>query len=281
MSASGADAQQPNLNYSTQLPFETYIKLEEKQRQRTRLVVRAGQLLHSHGAETRLIVGVVERMGRAVHFDEIDVSLSARAMVVTTIDKRHCITTARRCPDLGINMRVVTEVQRICILLEKSIIDMEQADQKLSQIQPKHYPKPLVVIMVGLSCASFARLAGADWSVFLITFIASALAMMVRQRLARLHFNPFLNFCITAFVATCVSSQAVLFDIGNDPFLAMASSVLLLVPGFPLINSIADLLKGHTNMGVARFLTASMLSFATCLGILLAMSVTQTWGWVN
>ncbi|MDW3189456.1 threonine/serine exporter family protein, partial [Vibrio sp. Vb0932] len=60
---------------------------------------------------------------------------------------------------------------------------------------------------------------------------------------------------------------------------AMASSVLMLVPGFPLINSVADMLKGHINMGIARFVMASLLTLATCLGIVAAMSVTGIWGW--
>ncbi|MGB2079311.1 MAG: threonine/serine ThrE exporter family protein [Vibrio sp.] len=254
---------------------------EAIQRERTRLIVRAGQLLHSHGAETRLIVDIVERMGRSCGLDEVDISISARAMIVTTIMQEHCITTARRCPDLGINMRVVTDVQRICILLEKGITDTRQAKEKLNQIKPQHYPANLVVLMVGLSCASFSRLAGAGWEIFAITFIAASCAMWVRQQLGKRHFNPMLNFSCTAFIATLISSQAVIYQIGNQPFLAMASSVLLLVPGFPLINSVADLIKGHTNMGIARFVFASMLSFATCLGILLAMSITNTWGWLN
>ena len=36
--------------------------------------------------------------------------------------------------------------------------------------------------------------------------------------------------------------------------------------GKPLINSVADMLKGHINMGIARFVMASLLTLATCLG---------------
>lgn len=251
------------------------------QRDYTRLLIKAGQLLHSHGAESRLIIDIVERMGVACKLEEVDVSLSARAMIITTIMDEHCVTTTRRCLDLGINMRVITQVQRICILLEKGILGPREAKDKLNQIYPQHYPALLVASMVGLSCGSFAHLAGGDGAIFVITFFAAAISMLVRQQLAKHHFNPMLNFTCTAFVATMISSQAMIHQIGNQPFLAMASSVLLLVPGFPLINSISDLLKGHTNMGIARFVVASMLSFATCLGIILAMSVSQTWGWVG
>ncbi len=102
--------------------------------------------------------------------------------------------------------------------------------------------------------------------------------MIVRQEIGHRHFNPLLNFAATAFVTTLISAQAEIYQIGNLPTVAMASSVLMLVPGFPLINSVADMLKGHINMGIARFVMASLLTLATCLGIVAAMSVTGIWG---
>ena len=113
----------------------------------------------------------------------------------------------------------------------------------------------------------------------ILTFLASAGGMIVRQEIGHRHFNPLLNFAATAFVTTLISAQAEIYQIGNLPTVAMASSVLMLVPGFPLINSVADMLKGHINMGIARFVMASLLTLATCLGIVAAMSVTGIWGW--
>jgi uncharacterized membrane protein YjjP (DUF1212 family) len=133
--------------------------------------------------------------------------------------------------------------------------------------------------MIGLSCAAFSRLAGGDWTVFAITFVASSVGMIVRQEIGHRHFNPLLNFAATAFVTSVISAQAVIYHLGNKPTIVMASSVLMLVPGFPLINSVADMLKGYINMGIARFVMASLLTLATCLGIIAAMSVTGIWGW--
>jgi uncharacterized membrane protein YjjP (DUF1212 family) len=53
------------------------------------------------------------------------------------------------------------------------------------------------------------------------------------------------------------------------------------VPGFPLINAVADMLKGHINMGIARFMMASLLTLATSLGIVAAMGITGIWGWMS
>ena len=238
-------------------------------------------MLLAHGAESTLVGHITHRIGIAAGMDEVEVSLSASSLVVTTVYQQHCVTTARRSPDKGLNMRVVTQVQRICIMMEKGILDYELAQKKLNAISPERYNRWLVVIMIGLSCAAFSRLAGGDWSVFMMTFLASSIGMIVRQEVGHRHFNPLLNFAVTAFVTTLISAQAVIYSIGAQPQLVMASSVLMLVPGFPLINAVADMIKGYINMGIARFVMASLLTLATCLGIVGAMSVTNVLGWVQ
>ncbi|EGQ7851214.1 threonine/serine exporter ThrE family protein [Vibrio vulnificus] len=251
------------------------------QRAISRLVAQAGQMLLAHGAESTLVGDIMRRIGIASGVSEVEVALSANALVVTTVMDGHCITTTRSCVDRGINMKTVTEIQRICIMMEKGMLDPMMAQRKLNNISPERYNRWLVVFMIGISCASFARLAGGDWAVFAMTFLASACGMIVRQEIGHRHFNPLLNFAATAFVTTLISAQAVILEIGNLPTVVMASSVLMLVPGFPLINSVADMLKGHINMGIARFVMASLLTLATSLGIVAAMSVTGIWGWSN
>ncbi len=254
--------------------------METRQREVSRIIAQVGQMLLAHGAESALVGSIMERTGLACGMDEVEVSLSASSLVVTTVHHGHCITTARRCSDRGINMRVITQVQRVCIMLERGIINDYLAQHKLNQISPKRYNRWLVVVMIGLSCAAFSRLAGGDWMVFAMTFLASSVGMIVRQEIGHRHFNPLVNFAVTAFVTTAISVQAVVYELGNAPTIVMASSVLMLVPGVPLINSVADMLKGYINMGIARFVMASLLTLATCLGIVAAMSLFNVWGWL-
>ncbi|EDP58368.1 threonine/serine exporter family protein [Vibrio sp. AND4] len=252
-----------------------------KQRAISRLVAQAGQMLLAHGAESALVGDIMQRIGLACGVSEVEVALSANALVVTTVKGEHCITTTRSGVDRGINMRVITQIQRICIMMERGFLDVRMAQKKLNAISPERYNRWLVVLMIGLSCAAFSHLAGGNLGVFIMTFLASSGGMVIRQEIGHRQFNPLLNFAVTAFVTTLISAQAVIFNIGNLPTVAMASSVLMLVPGFPLINSVADMLKGHINMGIARFTMASLLTLATCLGIVAAMEVTGIWGWAS
>lgn len=249
------------------------------QREITRLCVQAALLLLQHGAESTVVVQMAQRLGIALGMDSVECALTPNAVILTTLYEGHCITTTRKNVDKGINMQVVTEVQRIVITAEHRIYHLDQVRDKLAQIQPLKYNRYLVIFMIGLSCASFAHLSGGDHIISLITFIASSIAMYVRQSLAQKHYNPLIVFSITAFVASIISGSALKYQLGNDPQIALASSVLLLVPGFPLINALADILKGHVNMGLGRWTIATILTFGACLGIVLALSLLHITSW--
>ncbi|MBV7261298.1 threonine/serine exporter family protein [Photobacterium sp. WH24] len=251
------------------------------EREIARIVAQVGQRLLQHGAESAVVVDVSQRVGLALGVDEVNIALTANAIVVTVHVEDHCLTTTRRCRDHGINMAIVTRIHHLCIMAEKGLLDPAAMTKRLLALQPQRYPPLLVILMIGLSCAAFCLLAGGDLTVALITLFAASAAMALRLMMAHHHFNPLLTFAAAAFVATAVSASAPLFELGNQPFLAMASSVLLLVPGFPLINAVADMVSGFVNLGISRWVMASLLTLSTSLGIVAAMNLFNVWGWLT
>jgi uncharacterized membrane protein YjjP (DUF1212 family) len=246
----------------------------------TRLCIQCAIFLLQHGAESALVEELSTRLGKALGMDSIELSISANAIVLSAIKDNHCITTTRKNNDHGINMHMVTEVQHIVIMTEHKLLDHKDVSKRFSHLKPLRYPRWLMVLIVGLSCASFCKLNQGGWDGALVTFIASSIAMYIRLLLTQRHLHPQITFAITAFIATSVSGLL----IGKGIFthtstIAIASSVLLLVPGFPLINAVADMFKGHVNTGLARWTMASLLTLATCIGIVTALSLWGLNGW--
>ena len=254
---------------------------QEQQSKITRIAAKAGRLMLQHGAESQLVEQTTIRIGKALGLDHVELSLTSGSLVITSLYQDRCVTTTRRCLDRGINMHMVCEVQRICIMAEKQLLDLISVEEHLNKLTPLKYNRWLVVLMVGLSCSSFSHFFGGDWQVYLMTFIASACAMIIRQELAARHHNPFVNFGISAFIATTVASVGVFYQFGEKPEIALAASVLLLVPGFPLINAVSDILKGHINTAIARWVFASMLMLSVAMGIVGSMVLTGVEGWIG
>ena len=162
----------------------------EQQRAVTRLCIQCGLFLLQHGAESALVDELSSRLGRALGMDSVESSISSNAIVLTTIKDGQCLTSTRKNHDRGINMHVVTEVQHIVILAEHHLLDYKGVEKRFSQIQPLRYPRWLVALMVGLSCACFCKLNKGGWDGAVITFFASTAAMYIRQLLAQRHLHP-------------------------------------------------------------------------------------------
>ena len=251
-----------------------------QQREITRLCIQCALMLLQHGAESMVVEQLAARLGIALGVDAVESAISANAVVLTTLSNGHCLTTTRRNSDRGINMHVVTEVQHCVILAEHKLLQCDDVAKRLANIRPLRYPRGLVVLMVACSCACFCRLNGGGWSAAAVTFIASGAAMAVRQWLTARQMNPLINFCLTAFVATTIAGLLLRLEaLHAASSVAMAASVLLLVPGFPLINAVADMFKGHVNTGLARWAMASLLTLATCIGMVMAMALFDLPGW--
>ncbi|NWF70572.1 MAG: threonine/serine exporter family protein [Chloroflexi bacterium] len=239
------------------------------------LALWAGQLLLQYGADTQLVEETIHRLGTGLGCDWMDILVSPNAVVITAHSGLDFRTKVRRVVSMTVNMTILTEVSAVTRRVIAGDIDRFELRKELLRIStlPRNYNRWMVVLMVGLACAAFSRLFGADWPVFIVTFFAAAGAMFVRQELQRHHFNALLVTIATAFVAGLLASAAPLLRLGEQPSLALASAVLLLVPGVPLINAAEDLIKGHLVTGIVRGITGGLLATCIALGLLLAMSL--------
>lgn len=245
----------------------------------TRGIIKAAVLMSELGAESILIEQTAQRLGKALGVDSVEISLIPSAIVLTTLYNNQSVTTTRRVHHKPINMSIVCEIQKIVIDIEKYEHDIEYLDEILKNLKPNYYDRWLVVFMVGIACASFAYLQGSDINAFFITFLASSTAMFVRQELAKRKFVLIITFGVTAFVATMIASISQIAGVSATPNIALASSVLLLAPGFAFVNSFLDSLKGYLMMGWGRWMDGVLLTIATSIGIIIAMAILNMKGW--
>ncbi len=233
----------------------------------------AGQMLLQNGADSQRVEETVHRIGTGLGCTWMDIFVSPNAIVVTTISGEDFRTKIRRVVRIGVNMNLIDAVNNVSRRVERGELDRFQLREELERLDalPHNYNRWTVVLMVGLACAAFARLFGGDFSVMGVTFAASAFAMFIRQELNRRFFNPFLVVVVTALVAGLVASTATRFDIGKEPQIALAASVLLLVPGVPLINGAEDVINGYVVMGLVRGVTGGIIVLCIALGLLMAM----------
>lgn len=244
------------------------------------LALWAGQLLMQSGADTQRIEETCHRLGTGLGCNWMDILVSHSAIIATCVSGEDFRTKIRRVPRIGVNMTVIAQVNDLPYRIEKGELDRASVREELERISiiGQQYNRWIVVLMVGLACAGFSRLFEGDWPAFVMTFFASSTAMFVRQELHHQRFNHLLITSATAFVAGIIAGLTETLSLSDTPQVALAASVLLLVPGVPLINAAEDLIKGHITTGVIRGMTGVLISGAIALGLVLAMTLMGV-GW--
>lgn len=236
------------------------------------LALWTGKLMMEHGAPAPRVEKAVELIGTSLGCDKLDIFVSPNVIMATTTEGLEFRTKARRIGPLHVNIsRVVTlaDMAHDVAKGRSGRVELRKRLERLAASQPP-YPRPLAVVMVGIACAAFSRLFGGDWATFGIVLVAASVGMAVRQQLALRHYAPVLTVLATSFVASLVAAFATRWVPTATPEHALAASVLLLVPGVPLINAFEELVRGYSVMAVSRGVLGLALSLAIALGMLVA-----------
>jgi uncharacterized membrane protein YjjP (DUF1212 family) len=236
----------------------------------------AGQLLLHFGADTQRIEETIHRLGTGLGADWLDILISPNAVIITTSSGGEFRTKVRRVVNIGVNLTVVDEINRLSRQVAAGELDRAQVRQALERIstQAPQYNRWWVVLMVGMACAAFSRLFGGDAGAFFVTLLAGSAAMFVRQELHQRYFPPYIIVLLSSITAALIGSTAYHWELSQTPQHALAAAVLLSVPGVPLINSTTDLLSGHLVTGVIRGINGGIITLMLALGLFVAIELT-------
>ena len=240
------------------------------------LSIWAGQMLLQHGADSARVEETVHRIGTGLGADWMDVLVTADSIVATTVNNHEFRTKVRRAPTRSVDMALIDRVSALSYQVAGGKLDrfaLRQRLREMDYLQPE-YNRWWIVGAVGLACAAISRFFGGDLAAFIITFASSAAAMFVRQELAHRHLNFILVTTATAFVASGLAALGTMLQISATPSAAISASVLLLVPGVPLINGVKDLINGYPMNGLARGVNALVIVLCIAVGLSFALWLT-------
>ncbi|MEI6950419.1 threonine/serine exporter family protein [Paraflavisolibacter sp. H34] len=237
-------------------------------------LLEIGALLMSAGANTGRIRTTIHRISGAFGYQS-ELLIQHRALVLSISDDKteSIFNRLKRTSPHGVNFRLVSGISRMSWQVVEEGWSLEQINGELQRLRAlPHYPRLLVLALVGLAGASFCRLAGGSFVDMPVVFLASATGLFVRQEAAKKEFNPYLCIYFAALTASLIAGLPVKFG-GSTHEQAFATSVLFLIPGVPLINSFSDLIDGNLQNGVIRGFQGFIISFTIALGLMTTVSI--------
>ncbi|WP_372752769.1 threonine/serine exporter ThrE family protein [Mariniflexile sp.] len=243
------------------------------------LLLDIGALLMSSGANTNRIRITIQRIGKSYNF-QTDFLITHRAIMLTLKDSEGKVSfnelkqTYHHVP----NFKIVSGLSKLSWLIVEEKLPVSQAIDEVERLKKlPHYPRFLVLSVVAFACSSFCRLNGGNFAEMLIVFIAAFSGLFLRQELTKKKVNPYFTIFIASFITAMISGGLGTFLPYEHDRIVFITSILYLIPGIQLINSITDMLDGNTINGIVRAFIGLIVSFAISTGLLLAILFYNTY----
>lgn len=231
-------------------------------------ISRYASFMLGAGVHTSRVVRNSKRIGEALG-TEVRIHTSQKTATLTVCEKNGTLMNTRvvDIPGYPISFEWNADLSALSWAAYDNDMSLDAIRHKFEEIVSKPRINPyFVLFMVGLANASFCRLFGGGVWAMLIVFTSTLIGFYVRQHLTRRKVNHYIVFIVSAFVASLCASSALSLGIDSAE-IALATSVLYLVPGVPLINGVIDITDGHIQIGISRLVNALMLIVCIAIGM--------------
>ena len=240
------------------------------------LTLQVGRLLFENGADTAEVHESVVRFAAAFGY-EAHLMVSYEVLLLTLVAGGQFRTkVGYRVPAMNVNMAAIAGVSSLVGEVENGRRGMAEVRAELEDVEgrPPVYGRWIVVVALGLTAASLARLFGGDWPTFGIAWLAGSTGMWLRQELGRRGFNLFFIPFAAALVSGVIGGAAVLLGVSRTPALCLVAPGMIIVPGVPLVNGVQDMFKNHMTQGLARLGLGVLITLAIAFGLFVATVLT-------
>jgi uncharacterized membrane protein YjjP (DUF1212 family) len=221
-------------------------------------VLRMGSVAMRSGAPAFRVRQWMGALAREMKVEGLAVHISLGSLTVTGRQGGHPITIAAEVPPIGIDARRMGAIMKLAEQAEPGILPRE-VNARIDAIEaaPGIHGVLATALAAGLASGGFSYLNGGGPLEVIASLVGGAIGQSVRLLLLRRHLN---QYAVTALCAVIASSLYVLVTglLGEAGFpsarhaAGFISSVLFLVPGFPLVAALLDLLQNQIVASVAR-----------------------------
>jgi uncharacterized membrane protein YjjP (DUF1212 family) len=221
----------------------------------------------------------METLAGKLGLDAIGVSITADGLTVSARRSGEQVIAMREVGPPHINVTRIDELEQLARTLPSGARPDEVATRlKAIASAPVLYSLPAVALAIGAASGGFAFINAGAGPEIVAAAIGGTVGHCVRVWLARRGINQYGVAALTAVAASgtylVATELAALTGLGVPRHPAgFIASILFLVPGFPLLAALFDLLQYQTVAAVSRFAYGMMLLLAVAFGLSIVVAV--------
>jgi len=242
-------------------------------------LLRFGGLMLSAGETAFRVRRSMQILARRLGFESLSVQLVASNLIASGRRNGEIATQVRDVAVPRVDTQRMGALEALTRGVRFEMTDREFAS-RLDAIEntPTRYSIFQIAAAVGVACGAFAILNGAPWVEVAPCVIGGGVGQGLRSFLIRRRFNQYAVTALCALVASalyCLAAGAAHragFGLGHSS-VGLVSSVLFLIPGFPLVTALLDQLQHETAAALSRLAHAIMFVLTATVGLSAVIAV--------
>lgn len=238
------------------------------------LVLTAGEVLLTSGAEIHRVEETIERMGKAAGFSGVEVFATPTGLFVSLYSPQgQVFSRVRRIRRVSNHLERIACINGLSRAYSEGKLTTDELWTALERLlQPeKEYSLP-VFLASGAGCCAFAVLFGGTFLDAVFAGLIGFIVVFVSTWLGQFPVPPVVTAALGGFLAALgakLSLKFVAIDMGR----VLISAVMVLVPGVIMTTALRDMLSGELVSGVSRGAEALAIAVAVAAGAACVLSL--------
>ena len=220
------------------------------------------------GATCSRILRNINRMTATVSSHAEVTILPRHVLVTVTTADGSCFSHSRALAPHQVDFNLNTGLSKLSWDVALGKVHLHHARREMERLlEAPRFEPWMVLVAVTLANAAFCRLFGGDLTAMAIVAAATAVGYVFKIWLSarKIHFRMVVLTC--SFVSAVLGTAGYVWHLSDTPEVALATSVLYLIPGIPYINSISDLFSDHYLCAISRLISAMLITVCIAMGL--------------
>ena len=232
-----------------------------------RIALDIGEGLLKSGAEIHRVEDAIEHVCKAYGAAHIEVfSIQSLIVVAIRMPDGSYASQSRRITNISNHLCCLEYYNRLSRDICRETPDFDEVDRRIFEVKKKRNYR-FIFSVIGHACAAgaFAVFFGGS----LRDGLAGALIGIIMSLLDRIDakfFTPVTKTLLIAFSAGILSYLSVVAHIGEHTGMIAIGTIMILIPGLSLGNSMRDLLTGDTLAGILRAVQSCIIAVIIAIG---------------
>lgn len=238
------------------------------------IVLKAGKILLSSGAEISRTEDTMNYIARAMNFKDLEAYVSNRGIFATAkkADETE-ITRICNVPEVDINLSKIESVNALSRRVTQKNITIEEIESELNQIDTmSDYSFFWRLVAYTLGASGFSYAIGSSITDSIIAGIIGLVLGIYLCTIKRILSSDVLITILGSILIALFGNLFIHFNIGSNLSVILLGAMIDIVPGVPFVNAIREYSQNNYNTGI----TLMMGALLTCISMAVGVAVVQS-----